>query len=391
MSRKRNSLRGREGLAGWLFTAPMIIILGVFLFVPIVMAFWVSLTNWTGNVDPFGGGPNATFVGAKNYSSLFLKEGLTRSNFMQSLGNTFFYVLLVVPLQTATSLMLALVVNNKLLKGKGFFRTAFYFPSVTSSIAISTVFLFLFSNTGAVNALLKVVGINGPQWFSDSRGLLHLFFGLFGVDNPAWAEGQIFGRSLWDWLSGPSVAMCVIIMLAIWTTSGTFMLMFLAALQGLPVEVDEAAALDGVSPWRKLRLITIPMLRPALFLVVTLGLIGTWQVFDQIYVMGKGAPAGTTMTPAFLSYNQSFKSNAFGTGAAMAFIVFLIIVVLTRLQRRYMDEDRVPRRARRATAAGLAGQQQARVPVGAALLTTTDSPAADGDSDSTLSTKSEER
>lgn len=376
--KKKNNTIGRDSLAGWLFTAPMILILGVFLFIPIVMAFWVSMTNWTGNVDPFGGGPNATFVGAKNYTSLFLQEGLTRTTFMQSLGNTFYYVLLVVPLQTATSLFLALVVNNKLLKGKGFFRTAFYFPSVTSSIAISTVFLFLFSNTGAVNALLKVFGINGPQWFSDSRGLLHLFLGAFGLENPAWAQRDILGRTLWDWLSGPSVALCVIIMLAVWTTSGTFMLMFLAALQDLPVEVDEAAALDGVSPWQKLRLVTIPMLRPALFLVVTLGLIGTWQVFDQIYVMGKGSPAGTTMTPAFLSYNQSFKSNAFGTGAAMAFIVFLIIVVLTRLQRHYMDEDRVPRRVRKATAAALAGQQQARGPVGAAHVTTTSS-ASSGD------------
>jgi len=328
----------------------MIIILGVFLFVPVVMALWVSVTNWTGNVDPFGGGPNATFVGASNYTDLFLKEGLTRQTFMQSIGNTFFYVLLVVPLQTMTSLLLALVVNNKLLKGKSFFRTAFYFPSVTSSIAISTVFLFLFSNSGAVNGFLKIFGITGPQWFGDSRGLLHLFLGLFGADNPSWAQGQIFGRSLWDWLSGPSVAMCVIIILAIWTTTGTFMLMFLAALQDMPVEVDEAAALDGVSAWQKLRLVTIPILRPAIFLVVTLGLIGTWQVFDQIYVMGKGAPDGTTMTPAFLSYNQSFTSIKYGSGAAMAFIVFLIIVVLTWFQRRVMSEDKKPSQWRRRSA-----------------------------------------
>jgi multiple sugar transport system permease protein len=348
MARRRSGIHGREGIAGWLFTAPMIIILGLFLLVPIAMAFWVSLTNWRGNVDPFGGGPNAAFVGAKNYTALFTQDGLTRTTFMQSIGNTFYYVLLVVPLQTAVSLGLALVVNNKLLKGKSFFRTAFYFPSVTSSIAISTVFLFLFSNTGAVNALLRLVGIDGPQWFSDSRGLLHIVLGWFGAgDNPSWGQVDILGRSLWEWLSGPSVAMCVIVVLAVWTTTGTFMLMFLAALQDLPVEIDEAAALDGVSWWQQVRLVTIPMLRPAIFLVTTLGLIGTWQVFDQIYVMGKGAPAGTTMTPAFLSYQQSFRSFNYGTGAAMAFIVFLIIVVLTWLQRRGMDEDRVSGRARR--------------------------------------------
>ena len=348
MARKRSGIHGREGIAGWIFTAPMIIILGLFLLVPIAMAFWVSLTNWKGNVDPFGGGPNAAFVGGRNYTSLFTKDGLTRTTFMQSIGNTFYYVLLVVPLQTAVSLGLALVVNNKLLRGKGFFRTAFYFPSVTSSIAISTVFLFLFSNTGAVNALLRFVGVDGPQWFSDSRGLLHIALGWFGAgDNPSWGQVDIFGRSLWEWLSGPSVAMCVIIVLAVWTTTGTFMLMFLAALQDLPVEIDEAASLDGVSWWQKLRLVTIPMMRPAIFLVTTLGLIGTWQVFDQIYVMGKGAPAGTTMTPAFLSYNQSFRSFNYGTGAAMAFIVFLIIVGITWLQRRGMDEDRVSWRTRR--------------------------------------------
>ena len=343
MAKKRTNIHGREGIAGWVFTAPAMIILGVFLFVPIVMALWVSMTNWTGNVDPFGGGPNAAFVGTRNYTALFLQDGLARSNFMQSLGNTFYYVLLVVPLQTATSLLLALIVNEKFLRGRSFFRTAFYFPSVTSSIAISTVFLFLFSNTGAVNGFLKLLGIDGPEWFSDSRGLLHMFFGLFGAgDNPGWGQGEIFGRSLWDWLSGPSVAMNV------------------------PVEVDEAAMLDGVSPWQKLRLVTIPMLKPALFLVITLGIIGTWQVFDQIYVMGKGAPAGTTMTPAFLSYKTSFTSNAWGSGAAIAFVIFLIIVILTWMQRRMMREDKTPGRLRRA--AGLARLTQSNLGTASANL-----------------------
>ena len=331
-------IRGKEGIAGWVFVAPMIVILGLFLVIPIFMALWVSFTNWQGNTNPFVIGQGTDLVGAKNYTDLFARDGLTRDNFMQSIGNTFYYVLLVVPLQTVLSLALALLVNNKMLRGRGFFRTAFYFPSVTSSIAIATVFLFLFSNSGAVNALLGMFGIDGPDWFTDARGVLHLLFNAVGVDNPGWAQGEILGRSLWDWLSGPSVAMFVIIFLVVWTTSGTFMLMFIAALQDLPVEVDEAAALDGVSRWQKLRFVTIPMIRPALFLVITLGLIGTWQVFDQIYVMGKGNPAGTTLTPAFLSYQQSFGNFRYGSGAAMAFVVFLIIIVLTRLQRHVLTE-----------------------------------------------------
>ena len=187
----------------------------------------------------------------------------------------------------------------------------------------------------------------------ETRDLTRRFGALTAVDhlNLTVAQGEIFGRSLWDWLSGPSVAMCVIIFLAVWTTTGTFMLMFLAALQDLPVEVDEAGMLDGVSPWQKLRLITIPMLKPALFLVITLGIIGTWQVFDQIYVMGKGAPAGTTMTPAFLSYKTSFTSNAWGSGAAIAFIIFVIIVTLTWMQRPLMRDDKTSGRLRKAIGA----------------------------------------
>lgn len=335
--RPGRGLRGPEGLMGWLFVSPVIIILGLFLVIPIFMALWVSVTNWNGSVNPFGGGPGATFVGAKNYTDLFLKDGLTRSNFMQSIANTFWYVIFVVPSQTVLALALAMLVNRKFLKARSFFRTAFYFPSVTSSIAISTVFLFLFGG-GVINAALKVVGINGPNWFNDDRGLIHLLFNAVGIDNPSWAQVSIFGQPLWGWLAGPSVAMSVIIILVVWTTSGTFMLMFIAALQDVPVEVDEAAALDGTSAWQRIRFVTLPMIKPTIFLVLTLGLIGTWQVFDQIYVMGGGNPNGTTLTPAFLSYQQSFTNFHYGSGAAMAFVVFLIIVVLTWAQRRALSD-----------------------------------------------------
>ena len=131
-------------------------------------------------------------------------------------------------------------------RARAFFRTAFYFPSVTSSVAISVVFLFLFANSGAVNALLAFFGIDGPQWFADPRGVLHLLLGGSGWSTsnapPAALTGDgLLGLTWWDWLSGPSVAMCAIITLVVWTTSGTFMLMFLAALQNVPVELEEAA------------------------------------------------------------------------------------------------------------------------------------------------------
>ena len=155
--------------------------------------------------------------------------------------------------------------------------------------------------------------------------------------------------------------MCVIIILVIWTTTGTFMLMFLAALQDLPVEIDEAAALDGVTGWQQLRLVTLPhAARRRSSWSSTLGLIGTWQVFDQIYVMGKGAPAGTTLTPAYLSYQQSFRSFNYGTGAAMAFIVFLIIVVLTWLQRPAWTRTGSRRTRRRLTRAASLRQDSTR-------------------------------
>jgi multiple sugar transport system permease protein len=234
-----------------------------------------------------------------------------------------------------------------MLKGKSFFRSALYFPSVTSSVAISVVFLFLFANSGAVNGLLALVGIHGPQWFADPRGVLHILLGAVGVDQPpaALTSGGVFGLTWWDWLSGPSVAMCSIIVLVIWTTSGTFMLMFLAALQNVPVTLEEASLLDGASRWQRFRYITLPMIKPTLFLVLTLGLIATWQVFDQVYVMSQGEPAKTTLTPAYLSYRTAFRNFDYGSGAAISFVLFLIIVGLTLIQRRVLsDRDPVGRR-----------------------------------------------
>ncbi len=341
--RRGGGVRGRERIAGWIFVSPVVLILGLFMLLPILMALWVSFTAWNGQGSPFQSG--VPMAGVKNYTNLFTVDGLARRDFMTSIRNNLYYVLLVVPLQTVLALALALVVNQRVLKAKSFFRTAFYFPSVTSSVAISVVFLFLFTNTGAINSLLHLFGLNGPQWFADSRGLIHIVLGGLGIVDPnappaALAGHGLFGLSWWDWLAGPSVAMCSIITLVVWTTAGTFMLMFLAALQNIPEQLDEAAFIDGAGPWQRLRYVTLPQLKPVLFLVITLGLISTWQVFDQIYVMSQGDPAKTTLTPAYLSYRTAFKNFDYGSGAAISFTLFLIIIALALLQRWLMRERR---------------------------------------------------
>ncbi len=148
------------------------------------------------------------------------------------------------------------------------------------------------------------------------------------------------GLTWWDWLSGPSIALAALILLVVWTSAGGYMLMFLAALQDVPADVREAAVMDGANRWQRFRAVTLPALRPTLFLVTTLGLIGTWQVFDQVYLISQGNPAKTTLTPAYLSYTSAFETAQWGRAAAMSFVLFAIIVVLTTLQRFLMrDKD----------------------------------------------------
>ena len=348
---RRGSARGGEATAGWLFTLPAILIIGVFLIAPIALALWVSFTDWNGRNSPLFN-DNVEVVGLENYAAITTDQSLTRELFGRSIRNTVFYVLLVVPLQTALALFLAVQVNRRMLKAKSFFRTAFYFPSVTSSIAITGVFLFLFGATGVVNRILGALSINGPNWFADPRGTIHVLLGRLGVEGPppGWAEPGFLGVSAWEWIAGPSVAMCVLIILAVFTTSGTFMLLFLAGLQNIGAEVGEAAVMDGAGPIRTFFSVTLPMLKPTLFTVLTLGLIGTWQVFDQIYLT-RGTPAAPTLTsPAYLAFNQAFEDNEPGIAAAIAFVLFLIIIAMTLIQRWVLgerDADGMGRRPRR--------------------------------------------
>lgn len=336
---------GQEWLAGYTFVTPALLVVLVFVFIPMVFAFYISFTDWTGLQPP----SEAKSVGLENYQKLLLDDTTTRDDFFLSIKNTVYYVIGVVPTQTILALLLAVIVNQKFLRGRGFFRTAFYFPSITSSIVIGLIFLWLFNRNGLINLLIgwaaQTFGrsYKPVTWLNDLNGVFHNFLGLFGLNIrtiPDWMKTKVLGQTLWQWISGPSVTMLSIMILATWTTIGTMMLIYLAALQDIPGQLYEAAAVDGATRWQQFRHITVPLLRPTTFFIVTIGLIGTFQVFDQIYVISTGGPAGTTSTIAWVVYRNAFRDSQAGLGAATAFVLFVIILAFNLLQRRLTGQDK---------------------------------------------------
>lgn len=337
------SAKRQENIAGLMFISPAFLVLLTFLILPLLIAFYFSLTNWNGRT-PLSREGAYEFVGFKNYEQLLI-QGRRVEDFYNALKNTVYYVLGVVPTQTILALVLAVIVNQRWLRYRGFFRTAYYFPSITSSVVISMIFLFLFSNTGPVNGFLSAVFPNyrTVTWLADNNGVFHNLVGLFGVtkdSSPFLRDTELFRISLWDWLSGPSVSMLTIMILATWTTIGTMMVVYLAALQNISTQVYEAAQVDGANAWQVFRRITVPLLRPTTFFVVTLGLIGTFQVFDQIYVLRNDTTRQSTMTVAYLIYDFAFGTDArMDRATATAITLFVIIFVATLIQRRVTGGD----------------------------------------------------
>jgi multiple sugar transport system permease protein len=331
-----------ETVAAYTFMAPAIIVFMVFLVVPIIFAIFFSFTDWNG-ITPLASENAYQFVGLDNYNQLLFQSGIRQSDFFKALKNTTYYVLGVVPTQTLLALLLAVIVNQRWLKGKGVFRTAFYFPSITSSVVISLIFMWMFTRGGLVNGLIGALFPNyqSVNWLDDPSGVIHNILGVFGVTLRTagdWARAEVAGLRMWDWISGPSVTMLTIMILNTWTTVGTLMIIFLAALQNIPGHVYEAAYVDGATSWQTFSKITVPLLRPTTFFVITLGLIGCFQVFDQVYVISSGGPAKTTLTIAYLVYNNGFNNSAMGIAAATALILFVIIFTFTLIQRRFVGE-----------------------------------------------------
>ncbi len=291
---KRRKYPLDQALAGYLLVLPAMVSLAVFLIGPILYAFYISFFHFS-FLDP----QNATFAGFGNYIHLF-----NDPVFLRALLNTSLYSLCVVPVQTALSLFLALIVNQ--VKGKTFFRVAYYLPTVTSTVAVSVMFIFVFQPSGLLNRFLLLFGIHGPNYFNS-----------------------------------PSFALPSIMALAVWSTVGQFMIIYLAGLQDIPEEIYEAADLDGASGWARLTRITIPLLRRTTFLTVVMSLIGTFQVFDQMYVIsgGSGGPLNSTLSVVLDLFNKAFKDMEMGYASAMAFVLFVIILILTLVQQFVLGRE----------------------------------------------------
>jgi multiple sugar transport system permease protein len=284
-----------EALSGYAFALPFIASISIFLIGPLIYAFIISFKEFS-----FLNPEASRWVGFANYIKLF-----SDPTFKRALLNTTLYSLGVVPTQLVIALILALIVNSDI-KGKTFFRVAYYIPTVTSTVAVSVIFLYLFKADGLVNALLAKFGIQGPTWFNDVRFAL------------------------------PSI-----MMMAIWSSVGNYMVIFLAGLQDIPSELYEAAEVDGANKFQRFFKITLPMLRPIVFFNLVMSLIGTFQVFDQAYVVsqGTGGPLDATMTVVLNIYRTGFRDFNMGYASAMAFVLFVIILILTLIQRKLFKEE----------------------------------------------------
>jgi multiple sugar transport system permease protein len=291
--------RLREALVGYAFVLIPMAIFGMFFLYPMVYAFYVSAHDWGGLEGKLG------YVGLDNFRDVWNDEQFwiwpPEFHSGTALWNTFYYALLVVPLQMALGLTVAVVVNSGI-RGRGFFRSAFYFPALTSSAAITAIAIYLLNANGLLNAgISKIVGRDFTHpWFGDS-----------------------------------STALESIVALNAWTTSGTMMLFYLAALQSIPTDVYEAAAIDGAGIWRTFWKVTFPLLKPAHFFVAVVSIIGALKLFDQAWIVssGSGGPAGSTMTAVLYLYRVTISEFNYGYGAAIGVVLFLIIFTLTLIQR----------------------------------------------------------
>lgn len=283
--------------AAYFFLAPALIPIFVFFFVPALAAFLLSFTDF--DIYSLGNFEYARFAGLKNYRQL-LDDPL----FWKSMANTFYYVLIGGPLSIAASLGTALLLNSKLVRFRSFFQTVYFAPVVTTLVAVAVVWRFLYH----------------PRF-----GLLNYALSFFGI-------------APIDWLGDPVWAMPAIILMSIWKNFGYNMIIFVAGLQNIPTQLYEAARMDGANAWQQFKNITLPMLAPTTVFVSIIAMIGNFQLFTEPYVMTQGGPVNSTLSIVLLMYQQGFRWWNLGYSAAIAFVLFGVILlgslIQSRLQKR---------------------------------------------------------
>ena len=318
-----NLRRRRTLIAGYAFLAPYLLVTFTFTVGVILFAFYIAFTKYDIFTEP-------QFVAFQNFT-----KALGQKSFWQSLYNVLWYAVLVTTLQTIIAIGLAVLLNSRM-RFKQFFRTIFYAPSVTSSVVITLIFMWMYLKTGYVNLFFdKALGLFGIDWkaidwLGDPRGLIQIIVQAFG--------GHI-SSSQW-YLRGPSIAWLCLMFQNIFTTAPTFMIMFLAALQDINPTLYEAASIDGANGWQQFRKITLPLLRPIILLVVVLGTIGTLQIFDQVWLATSGGPLDTTQVPVFMIFNEALGKQGpiqMGYASSIAFMLAVIIFFFTFIQRRVIE------------------------------------------------------
>jgi multiple sugar transport system permease protein len=292
--------RPRRRTGGWLryegllYIAPVFLGIIAFQLIPIVVSMYLSLADWNALSPP-------RFIGLQNFREMFTEDPL----YLQTLRNTLIFTFGAIPATTVLAFALALLCNRKV-PGIPVFRAAYFAPFITNVVAIGYIWYWIFKpDGGALNGLLGMVGINGPAWLADSR-----------------------------------LALLSVIIVAVWQGTGYPMVIFLAGLQGIPTDLYESASIDGASKTRQLFKITIPLMTPSIFFVLITQFITSFQVFGVIYIMTSGGPGHSTSVYIYYLYQVAFSFGRFGYAAAMAWVLFVILGIITfvqwKLQKRWV-------------------------------------------------------
>jgi multiple sugar transport system permease protein len=285
-----------QAIAGYLFIAPAMLIFIVFTLLPVLYALFLSFTNY----DVF---TRRDWVGTLNYE-LIVEDLVAGGVYWEALRNTVVYTVVSIPISMGIGLGLALLLNQRL-RGLGIYRTVYYIPVVTSMVAVAMIWVQLFDPLyGVISNAIEAVGLPAVNWLGD-----------------------------------PNLAMPSIIAVSVWKVVGWNMLIYLAGLQGIPEYLKEAAAIDGANHWQTLWKIILPLLQPTTFFILVTSLIGAFQVFDQVYVMTSGGPANATTTLVHQIYNAAFRALDMGYAAAMSFVLFGVILVLSLVSLKVIRSE----------------------------------------------------